>query len=120
MPARGPRMSAARCSARYSNSGDSACSGAVRARRRDYAMSRVGKKPVEVPNGVTVNVDGQNVTAKGPKGQLALRLVDDVEASMQDGKVEVKPRGDTKRARSMWGMQRTLINNLLVGVSEGF
>ncbi len=58
--------------------------------------------------------------AKGPKGQLSLRLVDEVDASVEDGKVEVKPRGESKRARAMWGLQRTLINNLVVGVSDGF
>jgi large subunit ribosomal protein L6 len=83
-------------------------------------MSRIGRKPVGLPKGVTVDVQDRTVTAKGPKGQLALRLVDEVDASVQDGKVEVKPRGESKRARAMWGLQRTLINNLVVGVSEGF
>jgi large subunit ribosomal protein L6 len=83
-------------------------------------MSRIGRKPVGLPQGVTVDVRDRTVTAKGPKGQLSLRLVDEVDASVEDGKVEVKPRGESKRARSMWGLQRTLINNLVVGVSDGF
>jgi large subunit ribosomal protein L6 len=73
-----------------------------------------------LPKGVTVDVRDRTVMAKGPKGQLSLRLVDEVDASVEDGKVEVKPRGESKRARAMWGLQRTLINNLVVGVSGGF
>lgn len=83
-------------------------------------MSRIGNKPVPVPQGVTVDIAGQNVSAKGPKGQLALTLVDEVAASLEDGVVTIRPRGDSKRARSMWGMQRTLVSNLVTGVSAGF
>jgi large subunit ribosomal protein L6 len=83
-------------------------------------MSRIGRKPVEIPSGVTVEVRGREITAKGPKGQLSLTLVEDVEAALEDGKVTVEPRGDTQRARAMWGMQRTLISNLVQGVSQGF
>jgi large subunit ribosomal protein L6 len=83
-------------------------------------MSRIGRKPVEVPKGVTVGVQDRTVTVKGPKGQLSLRLVDDVDVSLDDGRIAVAPRGDSKRAHAMWGLQRTLINNLVVGVSEGF
>ena len=70
-------------------------------------MSRIGKKPVAVPKNVTATVDGQTVTVKGPKGQLSLTLVDDVEVKLEDGSISMLPRSDTKRARSMWGMSRT-------------
>ena len=83
-------------------------------------MSRIGKKPIEVPSGVTVEVRGREVSAKGPKGQLSLNLVEEVDAALEDGKVTVQPREDTQRARAMWGMQRTLISNLIQGVSQGF
>lgn len=83
-------------------------------------MSRIGKQPVVVPKGVDVTVSGQDVSAKGPKGALALTLVDEVEAVREDGTIAVRPRNDTKRARMMWGMQRTLVNNLVAGVSQGF
>ena len=83
-------------------------------------MSRIGKNPVPVPAGVQVNIDGQHLTAKGSKGQLALTLVDEVEALMEDGKVRVRPRDTSRRARMMWGMQRTLVSNMLNGVASGF
>jgi large subunit ribosomal protein L6 len=83
-------------------------------------MSRIGKKPVPVPKGVTATVDGQTVTVKGPKGQLSLTLVDDVEVKLEDGAITVKPRTDTKRARSMWGMSRSLVENLVKGTTTGF
>ena len=83
-------------------------------------MSRIGKLPVTIPSGVEVQLSGQDVSVKGPKGALSLTLVDDVEASREDDKIWVKPRSATRRARTMWGMQRTLINNMVVGVSEGF
>jgi large subunit ribosomal protein L6 len=83
-------------------------------------MSRIGKHAVAVPNGVTVQVNGQEVTAKGPKGALAMRVVDDLAVSFDEGKVSVKPRTETRRARMMWGMQRTLVSNLVKGVSAGF
>jgi len=83
-------------------------------------MSRIGKKPIPVPKNVTATVDGQKVTVKGPKGQLSLTLVDDVEIKMEDGAVVVRPRGDTKRARSMWGMSRSLVENLIKGTTNGF
>jgi len=83
-------------------------------------MSRIGKKPIAVPDGVTANIDGQSVSAKGPKGQLSVDLVDEVSVSMDDGVLSVEPRNETKRARSMWGMSRTLIDNMFVGVSQGF
>ena len=83
-------------------------------------MSRIGKKPVEVPSGVTASVEGQTVTAKGPKGQLAVALVDDVSVAMTDDGIKVDPRDQSKRARSMWGMSRTLVQNIVTGVSDGF
>lgn len=83
-------------------------------------MSRVGKYPVVVPAGVTVSVDGQTVRAKGKMGELSYDVVEDVEAKLEDGKVWVKPRSETKFARAMWGTCRARINNLVKGVSEGF
>lgn len=83
-------------------------------------MSRIGKKPIAVPSGVTVNLDGQNVTVKGPKGELALKLVDEVGIENGEEGLVVTPRDESQRARSMWGMQRTLVQNFVTGVSEGF
>lgn len=83
-------------------------------------MSRIGNKPVPVPSGVTANIDGQQVSMKGPKGELSVILVDDVIAELTDDGIAVTPRGETKRARSMWGMSRTLVQNIATGVSEGF
>ena len=83
-------------------------------------MSRVGKKPVAVPSGVTASVDGQVVNVKGPKGALSLVLHDDVSVKLEDGKVQVDPRNETKRARALWGTSRALVANLLTGVNKGF
>ncbi|MDE2466649.1 MAG: 50S ribosomal protein L6 [Alphaproteobacteria bacterium] len=83
-------------------------------------MSRIGKKPIQLPKGVTASVDGQTVKVKGPKGELKVTLVDDVEVKLTDAGVEVSPRPDHERARAMWGLSRTLVNNLVVGVTEGF
>ena len=83
-------------------------------------MSRIGKHAVPVPAGVEVQVSGQTVTAKGKLGQLSLTLIDELVAKLEDGKVAVNPRTDTRRARIMWGTSRTLVNNLVVGVSKGF
>jgi large subunit ribosomal protein L6 len=83
-------------------------------------MSRIGKKAVPVPAGVTVNLAGQNVTVKGPKGELKFALVEHVLAKMEDGGVKVDPRDQTKLARSCWGMSRTMIKNMITGVTEGF
>ncbi len=83
-------------------------------------MSRIGKMPVMVPNGVNVDLSGQDVSVKGPKGVLSLTLVDDVEAVREDDKVWIKMRSESRRARMMWGMQRTLVNNMITGVSQGF
>jgi large subunit ribosomal protein L6 len=83
-------------------------------------MSRIGKHAVAVPAGVQVNMSGQSISAKGPKGQLSMIVVDDLLVSMEDGKIALKPRQDNRRARTMWGMQRTLVSNLVNGVSKGF
>jgi large subunit ribosomal protein L6 len=83
-------------------------------------MSRIGKKPVPIPSGVTANVEGQTVKMKGPKGALALVLPDDVTVTMDKGSIKVDPRAETKRARSMWGTSRTLVANLVAGVTKGF
>jgi len=83
-------------------------------------MSRIGKKAVPVPSGVTANIDGQTVKVKGPKGALQLVLPDDVVVKMEEGTVKVDPRNETKRARSMWGTSRTLVSNMFTGVSKGF
>ena len=83
-------------------------------------MSRIGKKPVPIPSGVTANVEGQTVKVKGPKGQLQVVLPDDVTVKMDNGQVKVDPRNETKRARSMWGTSRTLVANLVTGVTKGF
>ena len=83
-------------------------------------MSRIGKKPIAVPSGVTANVEGQTVKMKGPKGALALVLPDDVVVKMDKSSIKVDPRTETKRARSMWGTSRTLVANLVAGVTKGF
>jgi large subunit ribosomal protein L6 len=83
-------------------------------------MSRIGKKPVSVPSGVTATVEGQTVKVKGPKGAVQLVLNDEVIAKMEAGSVKLDPRSETKRARSMWGTYRTLVANLMTGVTKGF
>ena len=83
-------------------------------------MSRIGKKPVGVPDGVQLTIDGQTVTAKGPKGELSVVLVGDVTVDKTDEGVSVQPVGTSKCARSMWGMSRTLVDNIVTGVSDGF
>jgi len=83
-------------------------------------MSRIGKKPVPIPSGVTANVEGQTVKMKGPKGALALVLPDDIAVTIDKGSIKVDPRAETKRALSMWGTSRTLVANLVAGVTKGF
>ncbi len=83
-------------------------------------MSRIGKKPVVVPAGVTAKVDGQLVSVKGAKGQLEFLVPDDVSVVHQDNAIKVDPRNDTKRARALWGTSRARVNNLIVGVTSGF
>jgi large subunit ribosomal protein L6 len=83
-------------------------------------MSRIGKKPVTLPTGVTATVDGQQVSIKGPKGTLAFLAADDIEVKMEDGHVSVMPRDQSKKARAAWGMSRTMVSNLIAGVTKGF
>ena len=83
-------------------------------------MSRTGKKPITVPAGVTASVEGGKISVKGPKGTLTMPTADDISYEVGDGTITVKPANDTKRAKAFWGMQRTLVQNLVTGVSEGF
>jgi len=83
-------------------------------------MSRIGKKAVTVPSGVTATVNGQEVAVKGPKGELKHVLADAIVAKLDKGHIEVAMREDTKEARAMWGMTRTMVANLMAGVTEGF
>ena len=83
-------------------------------------MSRIGKRPVVVPSGITANVEGQTVKIKGPKGALQVVLHDDIAVKLDGGQIKVDPRTDTKRALSQWGTSRTLIANLIAGVTKGF
>ena len=83
-------------------------------------MSRIGKKPVELPSGVEASVSGQTVTVKGPKGSRAFTANDDVSISIDGNIITVEPRGKSKRARQQWGMSRTMVANLVTGVSSGF
>jgi large subunit ribosomal protein L6 len=83
-------------------------------------MSRVGKKPVPIPSGVTANVEGQTVNVKGPKGAMQLVLHGDVGVEIEGGAIKVVPRHDTQRARAMWGTYRALLANLVTGVTKGF
>lgn len=83
-------------------------------------MSRIGKLPISVPSGVTATIDGQNVAIKGPKGALSAVMVDDVVAVLKDGEITVKPRNESIRARAMWGTYRTVVANMIEGVSNGF
>ena len=83
-------------------------------------MSRIGKNPVKLPSGVTVEVSGNTVKAKGKLGELSETLANDVTITQQDNLVYVKPVNDSKRARQMWGMSRTKVSNLVEGVSAGF
>jgi large subunit ribosomal protein L6 len=83
-------------------------------------MSRIGSRAVKVPSGVTANVEGQTVKVKGPKGAMQLALLDDVTVKMEDGAIRVDPRDESKRSRSIWGTARTMVANLVTGVSQGF
>jgi large subunit ribosomal protein L6 len=83
-------------------------------------MSRIGKHPVPVPSGVQVAVSGQQVTVKGKQGELGFRVIDDISVAMEDGKVAVKPRTNSRLARTMWATSRTRIANMVKGVSDGF
>jgi large subunit ribosomal protein L6 len=83
-------------------------------------MSRIGKKPVIVPAGVTASMEGKQLNVTGPKGTLTMAMVDDILYTLENDGITVKPANETKRARAFWGMQRTLVSNLVVGVSDGF
>ncbi len=83
-------------------------------------MSRIGKKPVELPSGVTASVSGQTIEVKGPKGAQSFTATDDVTIAVEDNKVTVTPRGSSKRAKQQWGMSRTVIQNMVTGLTGGF
>ncbi|MDC0148189.1 50S ribosomal protein L6 [Alphaproteobacteria bacterium] len=83
-------------------------------------MSRIGKKPVNVPNGVEISLDGQHIAVKGPKGELTATLSDHVTVAQDDEGVKIKPLNSSQTARSFWGLSRALVQNLVVGVSDGF
>jgi large subunit ribosomal protein L6 len=83
-------------------------------------MSRIGKVPVPLPSGVTATTEGQILSVQGPKGTLTMPMMDDISYGIEDGRIVVQPANETKRARSFWGMHRTLVQNLVTGVSEGF
>jgi len=83
-------------------------------------MSRIGKKPIAAPSGVTITIDGQTVTVKGPKGQLAWTLADEIAVSQEGQNIVLAKREETPRAQAMWGLSRTLVNNMVVGVTQGY
>ena len=83
-------------------------------------MSRIGKKPVAVPAGVTAAIEGKTLSVRGPKGSLTMGLVEEVTYAVEDGLIQVLPANQTKRSRSFWGMQRTMVQNLVTGVTEGY
>ena len=84
-------------------------------------MSRIGKKPVPMPSGVSAEVEGRTLTVKGPKGSLAMALLDDlVTTAIEDGQIKITPVADSQRSRAAWGLQRTNVQNLVTGVTEGF
>jgi large subunit ribosomal protein L6 len=83
-------------------------------------MSRTGAKAVPIPDGVNAAIEGQLVSVKGPKGELSIVLEKDVEASMTDDGIKMMPRNESKQARSLWGLSRSLVANLVDGVSKGF
>ena len=83
-------------------------------------MSRIGKKPVELPSGVSASVSGQTIEVKGPKGARSFTATDDVSLAVADNTVTIEPRGKSKRARQQWGMSRTMVQNCVTGVTDGF
>jgi large subunit ribosomal protein L6 len=83
-------------------------------------MSRIGKRTIEVPKGVTVTLDGQTVSVKGPKGERSWTVADEIEVTQGDDGLNLALREDTQRARAMWGLSRTLVDNMVVGVTTGF
>ncbi len=83
-------------------------------------MSRIGKRPVAIPSGVTADIQDGRLTVKGPKGTLTMGLADDIKYEIKDDGISILPANDTTRARSFWGMQRTLVSNLVEGVTTGY
>ncbi len=83
-------------------------------------MSRIGKKAIEVPKGVTVTLEGQAIKVKGPKGELSHTLPEEIEVAQADGQLTLTPRGDSQRHQAMWGLSRTLTNNMVEGVTKGY
>ena len=83
-------------------------------------MSRIGKKTISVPKGVTLTLDGQTVSVKGPKGERTWTVAEEIEVTQGEDGLSLTPRSDTQRARAMWGLSRTLVDNMVVGVTEGF
>ena len=83
-------------------------------------MSRIGKRPVTIPSGVTAQIENGTLSVKGPKGTLTMGLSDDITYNLDEGAIAVSPANDTRRARDHWGMQRTLVSNLVTGVTEGY
>jgi large subunit ribosomal protein L6 len=83
-------------------------------------MSRIGKVPVPLPSGVSATVEGSTLSVKGPKGSLSMSMLEDISYGIEDGRIVVRPANETKRARSFWGMHRTMVQNLVTGVTEGF
>ncbi len=83
-------------------------------------MSRIGKVPVALPDSVSASIDDSVLSVKGPKGTLTMPMLEDISYGIEDGRIVVRPANDTKRARSFWGMHRTLVQNLVTGVTEGF
>src|SRR5258705_1549706 len=83
-------------------------------------MSRIGKKAVAIPSGVTVTLDGQTVTVKGPKGQLSWTVAEEIEVRQENGELTLAKRGEGARAQAMWGLSRTLVANMVIGVTDGF
>ena len=83
-------------------------------------MSRIGKKTIAVPKGVTVTLDGQTVSVKGPKGERSWTVAEEIEVKQEGDELSLTPRSDTPRARAMWGLSRTLVDNMVVGVTDGF
>jgi large subunit ribosomal protein L6 len=83
-------------------------------------MSRIGKKPIAIPAGVTITIDGQTVKVKGPKGELAWTVTDEISIKQEGAELVLTPRDDTTKSKSMWGLSRTLVGNMVEGVSKGF
>src|SRR5207237_7424284 len=93
---------------------------AAKSSRRCSKMSRIGKRPVPLPAGVTATTEGQILSVKGPKGTLTLQMRDEISYDISDGQISVQPANATTQARAFWGMQRNLVQNLATGVSDGF